>query len=245
MNVSWLLRSKTMSRFVKIEMTLGDYDSFEAAKVGFQQQCNKPGALTIARRGEVLVTRFAGVQIDQSEKRRVISGINDQEDLENFKQESKDRMEKGKWRLDADRQGLLENTGSEPTPLLNVSADIEKARQFYQELEQHWIEQLESEGVTKQKDASAPNTVVKSAGLKAMGCQAVQSMQDTRASRLCVVYVRYKDQVQQCVPDDNEGSVQAGSRSSSAIFLGTWIFERGHFCHGFRTSDFEPFGHGH
>ena len=61
----------------------------------------------------------------------------------------------------------------------------------------------------------------------------------------CTLYVGHEDQVQQRVPYDNEGSIQAGSRSSSKVLVGTWIPEGSHFCHGFRTCDFEPFGYGH
>ena len=67
-------------------------------------------------------------------------------------------------------EAMLEGTLKTPTQLLNIEADIERAKQQEQEMESLWMEQLESE--TKGKQAATPKPVERSAGVEAMSFQA-------------------------------------------------------------------------
>lgn len=169
------------------QLMLQKYSSLEQAEQAFRQECSKPGAKTMQKRGQTLLGRFVGVEVDMTHRHGLTQGVrqradlHNQEDLEAFQAESKDRMDKGQWRLESDRQACLENTLKAPTELLNVQGDIEKFQQQEAELEQAWMEQLETEAKAK---PSAPKAAMpKSAGVEAMGYQAaisrtIQSMQD-------------------------------------------------------------------
>ena len=169
------------------QMTLQKYSTLEEATLAFQQECKQPGAKTLKRRGETLLGRFGGVEVDMSTRHSLTEGIrqradlHDQDDLEAFQSEAKHRMERGHWRLESDRQAALENTLKQPTRLLNVEGDIQRAQQQDAEMEQMWMEQLEAEA--KEKSSGTQKTVAKSAGVEAMGYEAAisrttQSMRD-------------------------------------------------------------------
>eukprot|EP00913_Durusdinium_trenchii_P026209 g24588.t1 len=114
----------------------------------------------------------------------------------NIMAEAADRVDKGSWRLESDRNAMLENTLKKPTELLNVQADLQKAKQVEQELEQMWMEQLESEATAKQ--TAAKKVTVKSAGVEAMGFQAAidrttQSMFDLLARQQALILQAQED----------------------------------------------------
>lgn len=158
------------------QVQLKKFDTLEAAQAGFKQECQKPGARTTQRRGETLLQRFAGVEVDQSHRRNLDTGvrqradIHDQDDLKAFQGEAEERMARAQWRLDSDKQAMLEGTLKTPTQLLNIEADIERAKQQEQEMESLWMEQLESEA--KNKQSATPKPVERSAGVEAMSFQA-------------------------------------------------------------------------
>ena len=163
----WCLRQMQLKRF----------DTLEAAQAGFKQECQKPGAKTTQRRGETLLQRFAGVEVDQTHRHVLDTGtrqradIHDQDDLKAFQGEAEERMVRAQWRLDSDKQAMLEGTLKTPTQLLNIEADIERAKQQEQEMESLWMEQLETEAKNKQQSATA-KPVERSAGVEAMSFQA-------------------------------------------------------------------------
>eukprot|EP00435_Cladocopium_sp_Y103_P043265 s2160_g12.t1 len=173
------------------KMTLGLYETYDEAAAAFKQECNQPGAKTMTRRGEVLLQRFAGVVVSAEDRHSLTTGLRQRadvcntEDLRGFQAEAKDRMTKAQWRLESDKQAQLEGTLHENTGLLNIEADMEKARQIEADLEEAWMEKLEQEGIAKQSQAQSQKaTVARSAGVESMGFQlaiskSVQSMLDT------------------------------------------------------------------
>ena len=184
------------------QLTLGLFPNFEAAKAGFRQECLKPGSKTMERRGETLLQRFTGFAVNSGNRHSLTTGvrqradITDEDDLATFRAEAADRVDKGSWRLESDRNAMLENTLKKPTELLNVQADLQKAKQVEQELEQMWMEQLESEATAKQ--TAAKKVTVKSAGVEAMGFQAAidrttQSMFDLLARQQALILQAQED----------------------------------------------------
>lgn len=182
-------------------LALKKFDTLEQAEAGFKAECTRAGAKTMVRRGETLLAQFCGVEIAAGTEHALTTGVRqradlvDQADLQDFKDEVASKTSKAAWRLECDRQAFLEGTLAQPTALLNVSADIAKAKAAEAELEAQWLANLEQSVEDKKAEKAAATdkakAAVQSVGVEAMGLEAMisrslVSMQDALARQKVV-----------------------------------------------------------
>lgn len=150
---------ETQEDWVARQLLLGRVDSEEEGNKAFKRECLKPQAKTKQRRGETLLWKFRGVECRQGDEHTMIAGkrqrmdISSELDLKDFEDEAQGRLERGQWRLEADRISVLE--GAQPTStnskLLTVAEDIEKAKAVEKEAEAEWMISLETQAQARKE----------------------------------------------------------------------------------------------
>eukprot|EP00435_Cladocopium_sp_Y103_P044764 s85_g12.t1 len=184
---------ETSDMWCSRQLSLKKFDNLADAQSAFRLECGKPGARTMTRRGETLLATFAGVVVAAGKEHSLSCGVRQRcdlteaADLKDFQDEVENKTSMAKWRLESDRQALLEGTLNAATPPLNVAKDIDRARAAELALEQSWMESLEQQAASAESSkAEKVAKVLQSVSVEAMGLEAAiernsQSMNDALA----------------------------------------------------------------
>ena len=76
-----------------------------------------PKALTKEVRGQICLHRFSGVRVLQEHNHSILAGLRQRmdvksaDDLKQFEKEAKGKVSRAEWRMDSEKQEILENRG--------------------------------------------------------------------------------------------------------------------------------------
>ena len=187
----------TFKQWAATEMLLKTYNTLAEAKVAWEKKCKDANTKTMVRNGETLMHEFGGVELRARNAHTLRAGlrqrmdIGNQEDLEEYQEETENRMKRARQRLDIETAARFESGGaadSEKTvPLLTVSKDLGQLRELEetrdQELHAQALQIQESRKADaeqrKQEQANQPRSLpLEKLSYEAARKKAVQSMSD-------------------------------------------------------------------